>query len=262
MLAIPAETPHTVVGNLEIADFPSALLGNVRKVRVWRPEGFRRGDPVLIMADGQNLFDGATSFLPGREWRVDESATMLIGAGLVRRVMIVGVDNAGAARGDEYLPNRFRLDSGAEIGGRATLYARMVDEELLPWLVRRYGVSDRGVGLAGSSLGALASLWTGMRNPGRYTRLGLVSPSVWADGRAALGWMKPPAKGARAGEARMWVDIGGGESPSGVADAASLAAAARKARWTVAFAAEPNAEHNEDAWARRFPSMLTWLYGR
>ncbi len=261
MLALPVQTPHTVVGRLEVSDFPSRVLGNARKVRVWLPEGFREGDPVLLMHDGQNLFDGATSFLPGREWRVDESATMLIRAGLVRRVAIVGIDNAGAARGDEYLPRRFRMERGGEIGGRADLYLKMIDEELLPWLAGRYGVATREVGMAGSSLGGIVTLWAARREPGRYTRLGVCSPSVWIDGRAPLGWLRPPAKGGR-----MWIDVGEREGGSAAGDAGLLAAAARRAGWRegrdLAFASEPNAEHNEDAWARRFPLMLRFLYGR
>ncbi len=40
--------------------------------------------PLLILQDGQNLFDPTTSFIPGKTWRVAESADEAIAAGRSR----------------------------------------------------------------------------------------------------------------------------------------------------------------------------------
>lgn len=257
MLLLPSPE-STVTGRLEIVPFASRILGNERKVRVWLPEGYRRGDGLLLMHDGQNLFDGATSFIAGQEWRLDETATASIRAGTMPRVVIVGIDNAGADRAAEYLPRAFRLKSGGSIGGRADLYLRMISEELLPMLAKTYGTPTKGVGMIGSSLGGIVTLYAGLREPERYTRLGVVSPSVWIDGRAPLGWVRPMRR-----HPRTWIDIGESEGETAAPDARALFDRFRASGWRgteVAFYQEPRAEHNEGAWARRLPAMLAWLY--
>lgn len=260
MLPVQTKAPEsTVIGRLEILPFASKVLGNERKVRVWLPEGYRRGDGLLLMHDGQNLFDGATSYIPGGEWRVDETATASIRAGLMPRVVIVGIDNAGADRAAEYLPKAFKMRNGQEIGGRADRYLRMISEELLPMLATKYGTPTKGIGMIGSSLGGIITLYAGLKEPQRYTRLGIVSPSVWIDERAPLGWPKRLSKRPRA-----WIDIGLEEGNESM-NARALHDRFRASGWTtseVTYYEEPRAEHNEGAWARRLPTMLAWLYRR
>jgi len=63
--------------------FHSKILNNDRDVLVYLPPAYEAKHeryPVLYLQDGQNLFDGATSFIPGQEWRVDETAQSLISA--------------------------------------------------------------------------------------------------------------------------------------------------------------------------------------
>src|SRR6266480_515680 len=81
--AAAAQTPHTIVGDVRVhKGFHSKILNNVRDVLVYLPLRYdsdkKRRYPVLYLHDGQNLFDGATAFIPGQEWRVDETAQSLI----------------------------------------------------------------------------------------------------------------------------------------------------------------------------------------
>src|SRR6185295_10556411 len=79
----PRAQAHTLTGEFRAhAKFRSQFLTAVRDVLVYLPPGYasegQRRYPVLYLHDGQNLFDGATSFVPGEEWRVDETAQALI----------------------------------------------------------------------------------------------------------------------------------------------------------------------------------------
>jgi hypothetical protein len=101
----------SVVGRLDIRPFDSAIFHNKRMLRVWLPPGYDSAEhrteryPVLYLNDGQDLFDACTSIFNREEWRVDETATELIGSGKVRPLIIIGIDNAGKAdRPKEYLP--------------------------------------------------------------------------------------------------------------------------------------------------------------
>src|ERR1044071_9478675 len=76
-------------------EFRSKFLSNARDVLVYLPPGYSaeatRRYPVLYMHDGQNLFDGATAYVPGQYWRVGETAAALMAAGAIEPLLIVGV---------------------------------------------------------------------------------------------------------------------------------------------------------------------------
>ena len=70
---------HTLAGNVRTHQLRSAALGESRRVWVYLPPQYyarepQRRFPVLYMQDGQNVFDGATAFIAGKEWEVDEAA--------------------------------------------------------------------------------------------------------------------------------------------------------------------------------------------
>jgi hypothetical protein len=60
---------------------------------------------VLLLNDGQNLFDDSLSF-SGASWRVGATLSHMIAAGALPKCVAVGIDNAGAGRGLDYLPNK------------------------------------------------------------------------------------------------------------------------------------------------------------
>ena len=104
-----AQQPHTLTGDIRVhKSFHSKILNNDRDVLVYLPPGYDAGKnkryAVLYLHDGQNLFDGATSFIPGQEWRVDETAQALISAGKIEPLIIVGIYNTGKDRINEYTP--------------------------------------------------------------------------------------------------------------------------------------------------------------
>ena len=74
---------HTLTGTVKrYPGFRSEALGLERRVWVYLPPMYdeepERRFPVLYMHDGQNVFDGATAFLAGKEWEADEAAERLI----------------------------------------------------------------------------------------------------------------------------------------------------------------------------------------
>ena len=120
--------------------FASRFLKNQRDLIVYLPPGYddppRRRFPLLYLHDGQNLFDGATSFIPGMDWHVGQTADACIGEGRVAPLIIVGVYNTGKQRLGEYTPTRApRLG-----GGRANRYAKFLLEEVRPFLESNYRV--------------------------------------------------------------------------------------------------------------------------
>ena len=78
LLAAAADAPLRIRGCDCIKAFRSDYLPDDRDVIVYLPPGYdeepERTYPVLYLHDGQNLFDGRTSFVKGRTWQVREQA--------------------------------------------------------------------------------------------------------------------------------------------------------------------------------------------
>ena len=209
---------HTLTGNIRRhRAFPSKILGNRRDILVYLPRGYgrlsRRRYPVLYLQDGQNVFDAATSFA-GVEWGVDESAERLIKANLIEPLIVVAVANTGEQRIHEYAPTRGVIDAKAirkrRSKGLARKYACFLIDELKPYIDRKYRTSPDAefTGLGGSSLGGLVTLAIGILYPQVFTRLIVMSPSIWWDDFAIYRLVdsieqKPPLK--------IWLDTGTAE---------------------------------------------------
>ena len=121
-----------------IPGFTSAILGNSRQVTIYLPPGYDEQDeryPVLYVQDGQNVFDPERAFIRGQHWRLREAADAAAAARTAMPAIIVGIDNAGSARIDEYTAT---VDEKRSTGGRGDDYLRMLVDELKPLVDGRY----------------------------------------------------------------------------------------------------------------------------
>lgn len=243
--------------------FRSRILRNQRDLVVYLPPGYheqpQRRFPVLYLHDGQNLFDGATSFVPGMDWHVGQTADDFILTGGVQPLIIVGIYNAGKARIQEYTPTKApRLG-----GGRADRYAKFLMQEVMPFIQREYRTIEdyRVTGMGGSSLGGLLSLYLGLKHPHVFGRLAALSPSVWWNQRvihrfAAAAPVEP--------RPRIWLDIGTKEGPRIVQEVEQFRDILLQKGWQfgrdLQYQRVEGAEHNEAAWAQRVGPFLQFLY--
>ena len=264
-LLAQSSTPHTLTGDFRFhSQFQSKFVPYARDILVYLPPQYatqpRRRFPVLYLHDGQNLFDGATSFIPGKEWQVDETAQKLIRTGAIAPLIIVGIYNTGNHRIDEYTPTR---DPKTGHGGDADAYGRMLTRELKPFIDRTYRTHRSGTntGLGGSSLGALVTLYLGMKYPHVFGKLAVMSPSVWWNNRIIL---RRVAEMHGKPNARIWLDIGTGEGERTVQDARDLRDALVAKGFVegrdLAYLEAQGAGHNELAWAHRVADLLQFLY--
>lgn len=215
--------------------------------------------PVLFMQDGQNLFDPETSFIQGNYWRMGETADDLILTGQIEPLIIVGIYNTGVHRIDEYTPTEDKRIGG----GRADAYGQMLVEEMKPFVDHAYrtlpGAGNCGMG--GSSLGGLVSLYLGLRYTWVFSKLAVMSPSVWWHGRAIL---KTVAQITRKPELRIWLDVGTREGRRALPDVRALKRDLTRKGWKrgkdLAYLEAQGGEHSEWAWAQRVAPMLKFLF--
>lgn len=244
--------------------FHSESLPDDRDVTVFLPPGYdaapERRYPVFYLHDGQNLFEAARAFKKGEHWRVGETATALIEAGRIRPLIIVGVDNTGPRRLHEYTPTHDRRRGG----GGADAYGRLLVKDLKPFIDARYRTltDAANTGLGGSSLGGLVTLYLGLKYPNVFSRLAIMSPSVWWDRRAVLRNVRDARPKPRL---RIWLDIGTREGRHHLDNVRLLKVGLEKQGWIenddLHYEEIHGATHSEEAWAERFGHVLTFLYG-
>lgn len=228
--------------------------------------------PVLVMHDGQNLFDPNALF---GGWGVSATLDQAIAETSVEALVVVGVDNT-PARFDEYTQVPDVLD-GVQVGGRADEYADFLVDGVLPFISERYAFVDTSPATSavlGSSLGGLVSLYIGLRHPDRFAQVGSMSGTIdWGTFGAANptiidAYLDAPPLGLR-----IYLDSGGdsglgcpGDGSDNYCGNVELGDRLRELGWVDEVDLfqrwEPEAPHNEAAWAGRLlPALQDWFPG-
>lgn len=253
-----------------LPEFHSRFLPDDRNILVYLPEAYfavpRRRFPVFYLHDGQNLFDGRTSYIAGTTWQAHTTADRLTREGKIEPVILVGIANTGLRRMAEYTPTRDPRRPAPTAGGEGYLYGKLLVEDLKPMIDRTFrtltGPADTALG--GSSLGALISLALGLEYPTVFGKLALMSPSVWWDRRSILrlvGETKPRP------QLRIWMDMGTSEGLRHLRDADLLHSRLIAQGWRESGPAPDfrylrisGGLHSESAWAARFDQVLEFLF--
>ena len=223
-----------------------------RRIWVYLPGDYAISEkryPVLYMQDGQNLFDVKTSF--SGEWEIDEYLDSIDYAGIV-----VGIDNGGDLRINEYNPN-----DNEEFGlGLGRQYLQVVTSILKPYIDERFRTipGPGHTSIAGSSMGGLISFYAGLYHPKVFGAVGVFSPSFWLVPELLdQVRMSPPA-----GHKDQRYYFYGGEREGEnlietIQDVSELLRARMKCHVTVALSEKGT--HSESSWKKMYPSFYAWL---
>ena len=261
----------SVTGRLDIKTFDAKVFPYSHGLRIWLPPGYddpanaAKSYPVLYLLDGQNLFDRATSY-SGVEWGVDETVTKLISEGKVPPLIVVGIDNAGEKRAEEYLTEDDPFNPDArETKGK--LFPRFLIKDVMPYVKAHYRVAEGpdNTAIGGSSYGGIAALNFAVNEPFLASRVLIESPSIQV-GNGAL--FRNTVNLARV-SGRIYIGMGSEETGKPDIDRMHVNGAHVLAE-NLASASFPSAvhltigagdKHHETAWARRLPEALVFLFG-
>jgi enterochelin esterase-like enzyme len=252
-----------------------------RRVDVWRPAGANGPLPLLIMHDGQNLFDPALAY-GGKTWGVAETISQLVAAGRLPPVMVAGVWNT-PQRWQDYVPagiiDRLPADVHGKVmasmpgGSLSPAYAHALADVLVPRLRAEFAVAPGRVAVMGSSMGGLASLNLLVERPDVFGLAGCLSthwPTIGLDPvaqpavqAAIAGWL-----GERLGPPRtrkLWFDHGDRTldqhyAPYQAAVDAQLPGLGWQPGRDFVSRSYPGAAHEEASWAARLADPLTFLF--
>lgn len=251
---------HTAVGFTHILtlDFAVPQFNTTRRIWVYLPQSYHSTTdsfPVLYLHDGQNLFDEVTTAF-GTEWAIDESMEMLQDSGH-RPAIIVGIDNGGTSRIDEYTP----WSHPQYGGGAGEAYMDWLVHDLKPFIDGYFRTRSgrEATGLMGSSLGGLITLYGGLQYPATFSKLGVFSPSFWY---ADSCYMHASTQGHQA-PMRVYLLAGGQESSAMVPDMLAMRDTLLANGFTapeLRTVVKSDGQHSEWFWAREFPEAYKWLF--
>lgn len=250
----PPPPPPGPVSPAEIRDlgnFPSALLGNTHRIRVYLPPGYVSGSaryPVLYIQDGEVAF-GANNM------QFDSVATALIAANAIRPLIMIAI-HTSSNRAQEYVPF---------VGGCCgALYARMMVEELKPAIdaqVRTLPGPD-DTGATGGSLGGIITWYLGLWHTGTFHLIASQSGGLTVSDTLMMRTVRGlPAKLPL----RIYFDRGtlDGEAANQVVEQVMLQALHNQG-WVdgvdVKYVLVPGAVHSVAAFSQRVDQILKFLF--
>lgn len=267
-----AECAHTIIGQVQTFELPSQVFNYTRTVRVFLPPGYDddgnrdRKYPVLYMFDAQNIFDACTAY-GGHEWQVDETVTRLTKEGAIEPLIVVGLDNAKENRYYEYLAFGDNIQNP---GSPEPLGRRMPEfliKEVMPVIEGKYRIAKgrENTGVAGSSYGGFAAIYVGVNAPGVFGKVLAESPVFWVGNGAIVretsGLAMAPLKVFMAYGMKEWDLPGANEAEvKMIHQVETNLKSALVSPSDVKIVIEPDARHNEQAWAKRLPDALTFLF--
>ncbi len=244
--------------------FHSSTLANNRTIWVYTPPGYDSGQryPVLYMQDGAEVFATASAN-PVATWKADQAASQLINAGTIAPLIIVAVGTPD--RNAEYTPT---FDSHVSGSGRGPLYARMLVQELKPFVDAHFRTrtDPASTGIGGGSYGGLIAVYTALHYPGTFGLSDGTSASLWWANQLVTAQLSAlPSKVP----VRFWLDRGADEVSEDTAEVDGLAVFATAAvakGWTdgldVRYEQGFPGGHDVGSWAQRFGPMLQFLFPR
>ena len=155
--------PAPGVAHLERFPMMTDDVVSPRSVRIWVPS--QAVTHQVYVQDGQNLFHPDA---PYGGWQLQNSLGV--------STMAIGIDS-NADRMYDYTHTQEILDTDP-VGGGGDAYADFVQLTLRPFIEERYGAANN-VGVMGSSLGGLISFHIAHRHAGEYDFAASLSGTFW-----------------------------------------------------------------------------------
>lgn len=231
-----------------------------RRIWIYLPPDYRQTSkryPVIYMHDGQNLFDESTSYCG--EWKVAKSINRLMRERKSKGAIVVGIDNGGENRENEYSPWRginVKENLGSKYVDFIVSYLKPIIDSNLRTLPDRENTC-----VAGSSAGGLISYYAVLRYPNIFGSAAIFSPSFWYSRKKVRDFLK---KADLSAGVKIYMDVGTCEEDNAedyLNDTVYISKMFDKKKGVrQKLVIVDGAEHNEKEWAERFPQAFLWLF--
>lgn len=232
-VAASAETPSVAAAPLAVGEtftIESALLGETRRINIYRPPGAPAALPVMYMPDGGLAED----FLHVAGLMQVSTANMSM-----RPFLLVGIENTERRRdltGPTADPEDKKI--AARVAG-SQAFRNFLRTELMPEIARRYRVTNERA-IVGESLAGLFVVETLVVEPELFSTYIAIDPSLWWNRKHML------SRAAKAGQAagkRLFLYSAGEGQMSALAREFAAAASTDGAQLKLHYEGLPQETH-------------------
>lgn len=254
------EKQSTAQPNVKIIseNFEMPQLHRKRRIWVYLPPDYetsKKKYPVMYLHDGQNLFDDRASY--AGEWQIDEALNKIF-AQSKESAIVVGIDNGGEKRIEELSP----FKNSKYGGGNGENYINFIVETLKPYIDKNYRTKSRRkyTTLGGSSLGALISVYGGVKFPETFGKILAFSNAFWFNSKELNDFIRNSKTNLK----RQKYYFVQGKHESEDMDEQTLkvinSLKLRKVKsQNIYNRSDEDGKHNEMYWRREFPAAFLWL---
>lgn len=237
-------------------EFQITALDRTRKIWLYLPPDYESSStsyPVIYMQDGQNLFDKNASF--AGEWEIDETMDLFFQQN-IKTAIVVGIENDGANRINEYSPY---INANYNKGGEGDAYVDFIVDEVKPYIDTNYrSLRDAtNTGIGGSSMGALISLYAAVKHQNVFGKAILFSPSFWFTDEIFTFVEQTSVQS----NLKIYMAAGRNEDGQIAANTERMQEHLSSAGFRdVEVQIDEDGYHGEGYWARAFPLAYRWLF--
>ena len=238
--------------------FEMPQLSSKRKIWIYLPPGYESSQehyPVLYMHDGQNLFDQKTSYKG--EWQVDETLDALYHE-YDLKLIVVGIDNGGPDRIDEYSPWNLK---NYKTGRKGDLYINFIIQNLKPFIDKNFRTLTKSTdtGIMGSSLGGLISHYAVLKYPETFGKAAIFSASF----ELAPESFQFNRDHCKQNGSKLYFMAGDAESKNMVPSMTKIVDQLKNCGYQASYIQSKvvkGGEHDEKLWRQEFKDAIYWLY--
>lgn len=214
--------------------------------------------PVVYVQDGGNVIGASLNYLEH-----------LCTSGILPPLMAVGISPHDRNYDYTPWPSAAVTPDRPPFGGGAGAYASAVVHEIKPYVDRHYPTlpEPRHTGILGCSLGALVSLYAGLRHPDVFGFMGLLSASFWYEDVVER---LPEFGGGDSGKQRIYMYVGRKEGYYKTNMQKTMVERTYQAHRLLGqqgfspdrlkLETEPDGTHDMLFFSRRLPEALKWMF--
>lgn len=235
-------------------EFEIPQLNTTRKVWALLPHDYDNSTesyPVMYLQDAQNLFNENAEY---GNWEIDKKLAVM-SEYKIGKIIVIAVEHAEEDRIKEYNVGKTILGKG-----QGKKYIKFLVETLKPYVDSNFRTKKERefTGIGGSSMGALVSIFSGLRYPEVFGKLMIFSPSLWVTPK-----MKIKNQGGES--TKIYLYAGGDESETMIEHVESFKNKILKKEFVndgmkINLSVNKLGQHNETYWSDEFPKAIEWLF--
>lgn len=236
-------------------EFEIPQLNTTRKIWALLPHDYDASEesyPVMYLQDAQNLFNENAEY---GNWEIDKKLAVM-SEYKIGKIIVIAVEHAEEDRVKEYNVGKTVLGKG-----KGKKYIQFLVETLKPYVDSNFRTKKERefTGIGGSSMGALVSIFSGLRYPGVFGKLMIFSPSLWVDPKLKIKNHEDSE------DTKIYLYAGGDESETMIEHVQSFKEKIIKNEFVddkmkINLSINKLGKHNETYWSDEFPKAIEWLF--